>query len=120
MLSCDVIIWDDNTPLFIFLKTSLTHTKPIPGLENFAKSHPIYIRHEYSNQKFKNVTVPLDTLLTFFYLFSERPADAAKGTRPDTAGALQGDSQSGLSTLQGGMTTKKEDRRWGAGELLTR
>ncbi len=25
MLSCDVIIWDDNTPLFLFfLKTSLT------------------------------------------------------------------------------------------------
>jgi hypothetical protein len=39
------------------------------------------------------------------YVFSERPADAAKGTRPNTAGALQGDSQGGLSALQGGMTT---------------
>ncbi len=45
-----------------------------------------------------------------FHLFSERPADAVKGTRSNTAGALQGDSQCGLSALQGGMTTEKEER----------
>jgi hypothetical protein len=27
MLSCDVIIWDDNTPFLFFLKTSLTHSE---------------------------------------------------------------------------------------------
>jgi hypothetical protein len=34
VLSCDVIIWDDNTPFLFFLKTSLTPGSGAPVVQS--------------------------------------------------------------------------------------
>ncbi len=43
MLSCDVIIWDDNTPLFVF-PGNFTHSHPLP-------SHPSHVSSSTSRTR---------------------------------------------------------------------